>query len=209
MDGTVGAAALLGGEVPGIDRVWADAEPRLGVPPLGVARLVIDALLEPRQHGGEPVVVTGHPVIMHRAFDDKVFDVRLEFQAYQREIVLRVEDAAVTRHELPVHIVDLLYEFVVLSVRALGVDNELEESKRIALPVHPALHLLHMIANPVVVADNYLAVDEKQSTVYGDCFAKPLQKHAEPRILRGEESGCGPFRIVVDPARGISVFHPR
>ena len=106
-------------------------------------------------------------------------------------------------------VVQLLDELEELSVGALRVYDELEERQRVVLPVLPTLHLVYVVAYPVVVADDHLAVHEEEAAVRHDRLAHLLQKHAEPRIRRGEDAGERQLHVVVGAALHVAAPHAR
>ena len=148
---------------------------------LRIARLPVDGLLKFGQDRRHPPVVARHPPVEMRGLDRHVLHVRLQVETRQRQVVLGEQHAARVVHHRPVSVVQLLDELVEHAVRPLRVDDQLEKREAVALPVAPALHLVRVVADPVVVADDRLAVQEDEPTVRRHHVAQRL--HEEPDVL--------------------------
>ena len=190
------------GEVPRVDRVAALHEAVRGVPPLRVGGHVVDRPFEAREGAREPGVVARRPVAVGGALHDEVLHVRLDLQADEGHIVGRVEPHAVGRHVAPVAVVELLDELVELPVRALRVEDEVEEAREVVPPVPLGLHDVDVVADPVEVAAELASVHEDELPPRVDRAAQRLHEVPERRVVRRHDAGDREFHVVVGPAPG-------
>ena len=175
--------------------------PRAGSQRLASERRVIDALLELRQNALEPFVVSGRLVIMHRAFDDQVFNVRLNVQPDERLVVFRIQNPAILIDHRPMPVVHLLDQFVETAVCPLCIDDKIQEGTQVVFPMAEPFHVVDVVPNPVVVAHQNPAVDKDEPAFVVDRLAQLEHHFAQCGISGRQDSRQSDFRIVIQTAR--------
>ena len=193
----VKSACGIKGEIPGVYCIRAYTQSEVFIETLCVACSVIDSGFELRQHAAQPLVVAGCLVILHRALDDEVFNVGFELEPYKREVIVGVYDAAILIHHFPMPVVELLYQLIILPVRALRLDYEVEKIAQLILEVLHSFHYMDMVAYPVFIDHHIPSINEhhRASLVYID--AQLMQKLAEPVIERGQHSRYRELGIII------------
>ena len=90
-----------------------------------------------------------------------------------------------------------------------NIDDELKEGQRIVFPMHPPLHLMDMVPDPIVVAHYYLPVDEKKPPVGHYRLAHLLEEHAESIVGCRQHTRQRQLHVVVGSAPHVAASHAR